>query len=434
MSGNTSPAGAKAPAVATPAPSGPSPAFAKMTRCRSRLLITQPFFGTLSLHLRMVENAEPWNRTMATDGATLFFNPDFTMKLSEPETVGVIAHEILHCAYMHHTRRQARDPRLWNIAADYAINLDLTDAGFKLPTWTDAAGNRCGPLLDQKYKGMGTEEIYRRLEKQGGKKKPRAGSQGAGARGAGGPGGNDPGDIGDGAGMGRVLDAAPSHDHSANGAAEADWQMRVRQAVAVAKGQNAGTLPAGIARLIDALNAPKVDWKAELRRFTDESAMKDYSWMTPNRRHVAAGLILPGFVSDRPSHLVCVVDTSGSIGTVELTAFISEIQAMLDEGAADRVSIVYADTEGYPGGTFDAGDMITVEAKGGGGTAFRRPLEHVASHHPDASAIIYLTDAYTSDWGAEPACPIIWAVTGQAETARKVAAGAPFGESVFLDA
>jgi hypothetical protein len=42
----------------------------------------------------------------------------------------------MHCAALHHTRREGRDLRRWNIACDHAINPLLVAAGFELPKGT----------------------------------------------------------------------------------------------------------------------------------------------------------------------------------------------------------------------------------------------------------------------------------------------------------
>ena len=46
--------------------------------------------------------------TMAVDGTHLFFNPEFTMALSDKECIGVLMHETAHCALLHITRRKYR--------------------------------------------------------------------------------------------------------------------------------------------------------------------------------------------------------------------------------------------------------------------------------------------------------------------------------------
>src|ERR1700680_4834301 len=51
-----------------------------------------------------------------------------------------------------------REPRLWNQAADYAINPIIFKNGLKLPA---------GVLLDPQYENLSAEEIYARLVKDG---------------------------------------------------------------------------------------------------------------------------------------------------------------------------------------------------------------------------------------------------------------------------
>src|SRR5262245_56323675 len=109
-----------------------SEAMQRVVRARSQLVMFQPFFGTLALYLILVEDATKCE-AMATDGKHLFFNPQWVMERSDPELIGVIAHEVEHNARRHHTRRGFRNFEKWNIATDYCINGDLLKAGFVLP-------------------------------------------------------------------------------------------------------------------------------------------------------------------------------------------------------------------------------------------------------------------------------------------------------------
>jgi len=78
----------------------------KLTKARVRLILSQPFFGTLSLRLKLVPGSLP---TMATDGARIVYNPAFVDELSPAELEGTVAHEVMHCALGHQCRREARD-------------------------------------------------------------------------------------------------------------------------------------------------------------------------------------------------------------------------------------------------------------------------------------------------------------------------------------
>ena len=94
---------------------------------------------------------------MATDGVSLFYNPAFVETLNAAELAGVLAHEVMHPALQHHTRRGDRDRKRWNMACDYAINPLLLDAGLTLPK---------DVLIDHRFRGMSAERIYNLIEEQ----------------------------------------------------------------------------------------------------------------------------------------------------------------------------------------------------------------------------------------------------------------------------
>jgi predicted metal-dependent peptidase len=125
----------------------------RILRARSMLVKSRRFYGVL------VSNVEPVPSrqvpTMATNGKQHFYNPEFVDGLTQVELEAVQVHETEHDARHHSTRRGYRDHGKWNIACDYAINIDLIDEGWKLP--------KCA-LIDSKYRGMSAEDIYRTRE------------------------------------------------------------------------------------------------------------------------------------------------------------------------------------------------------------------------------------------------------------------------------
>ena len=133
---------------------------------------------------------------MGVDGVSLFVNPKFVEEKSQAELCGVIAHECLHVALLHPTRRGQRDAKKWNVATDHAVNLELlkairADDGYLMELPSDC-------LADPQYKGMSADTIYNRLPDDKGDDGGDPGDQ---------PGnqpGNSPGDTG---GCGEVFDA-----------------------------------------------------------------------------------------------------------------------------------------------------------------------------------------------------------------------------------
>jgi predicted metal-dependent peptidase len=390
-----------------------SPASELFAKARAALLVGAPFWGVLSLRLAPVEDASI--TTMQTDGVSIRFNPDFVASLSRSLLRSTIAHETMHCAALHHTRRGHRDLRRWNIACDYAINPLLVEAGFELPE---------GMLLDPVYAGLSAEDIYARLPQDAGD----IGDE---------PGGDDPG------GMGGVTDPPPGSDNAGHiappgqpnqpgqrGASppsaaefarqEETWLIATAQAEATAKAMGIGA--GDIARAICAQVAPQVDWRDVLRRYLSAAAKSDYAWTPPNRRYIARGLFLPSLRSETLGPVVIAVDTSGSIDDATLAAFSAEITAIMDDAAPAAIHVVYCDDTIAGTETYEAGDVIGLAPHGGGGTAFRPVFDWIARSDIQPVCAIYLTDLDGDDFGPEPDYPVLWVSTGKTS--------APFGEVI----
>ena len=170
----------------------------------------EPFIGTLLCRLIIKErNDIP---TMATEGKHIFYNREFVESLSLDDLKFVMMHEVYHCAFFHHTRRGYRDPKLWNIAGDYAINPILVNSGRKMLE---------SGLYDKKYDGWSAEKIYDDILDNAEIVEMA---------------GNMEGDCG---GTGIFVDA--SETEAGRAESEADWNQRIVAAVESAKMR--GTVP-----------------------------------------------------------------------------------------------------------------------------------------------------------------------------------------------
>ena len=90
---------------------------------QTALLLEQPFWGALCLHLGGVVDASC--KTACTDGNVIRYNPDYWLSLSGPERLGLLAHETYHCANGHLWRLPpSTHGEKGNIAA--AIEIRLT--------------------------------------------------------------------------------------------------------------------------------------------------------------------------------------------------------------------------------------------------------------------------------------------------------------------
>lgn len=414
-----------------------------ISRIRTRLLLQEPFFGTLSMRLQMI--ADESIPTLRTNGEWLKYNPEFIAGLTDAEQLAVMAHEVSHCALLHVFRRGNRDNQKWNEACDYAVNQILIDSGMKLP-------KDC--LMDAQYKGMSAEEIYSKRRAEGMQNQPEPqddtpsaedgdgdteGTSGAGDEGGEQEGTSESQESGTGTGQsgngqqsvmgdcptGEFEDAPSGSEASTEGNTQEDWTIAAEQAARACTA--AGHMPAGAHLAIQGTREPVVDWVTELREFMTHTVPAEYSWTTPNRRFVHMGVYLPGVTKQNTGELVVAVDTSGSTLSV-LDVFSAEVGAIIRECRPERVVLIYCDSKVQGVEEFGADDFeVKLSLKGGGGTAFSPVFTKIEEMELTPDAMLYLTDLDSYDRPVEPGYPVLWIVP------QHVRQQGPFGRTVRIE-
>ena len=360
------------------------------TKARAKLIMNQPFFGTLCMRLRPIETTKV--PTGATDGVHLYYNPNWFLKLNQFERLGFLAHEVMHCVLHHMLRRQKREKWNWNIACDHAINLNLREIGFNLPP---------GGVWDEKYKDMSSEHIYSILPPS-----PE------------GENGFDPG------GCGGVLDHPDAAKGQPTGQIETQWKVATMASANEAKSR--GKLPGSLETLIEEALAPIIDWRTVLTRFLRSSDKSDYSWVRFNKRLISQGLYLPGLYSPALGEISIIVDTSGSVSDNELQYFSNETSAILQDLNPSAVNFIQCDAEVHSNVTYTREDLpLKYKYQGRGGTSFIPAIEFVQEHYPLTTACIYFTDLEGDFPETPPGFPMLWITTVKHE--------APFGEVIFME-
>lgn len=384
----------------------------RIRKARTALLLDHPFFGSLLFRLKGRESRSI--ETMATDGVSLYYNPEFVGTLNSATLCGVLAHEVMHPGLHHHVRRSGRDPRRWNQACDYAINPLLLDAGLRLPD---------GVLVNNRFREMSAEQIYNQLEAEA-EEQPvtEDGTGDAPLLGSESDGPSAPVTEG---GIGQVLDA-PLPDEETPSVEEQtrEWSIAVNQAVTLAK--QAGKVPAGIERTLDGAAEAAVDWRELLRRLWSEITPADYSWMRPSRRHIWAGLYLPGVVREGVGEIAIAVDCSGSVNSRQLRQFEAEVRSILEGQRPQRVHVLYFDAMVQKVETYEVGQRVDLKPVGGAGTEFGPCFDWLAERGILPQTLVFLTDLYGTFPASTPAYPVLWASTGCRQ--------APFGQVIPMHA
>jgi predicted metal-dependent peptidase len=397
-----------------------TPTARRIQKARTALVLDHPFFGSLLFRLKDLECGSI--ETMATDGVSLYYNPQFVETLNAATLAGTLAHEVMHPALHHHVRRSGRDPKRWNVACDFAINPLLVDAGLSLPE---------GILLDNRFRGMSAEQIYNFLETEAGQdpcsedEESKPGGEGSNAEQPSAGNANEPSAPRTEGGIGQVLDAPAPDEQSLMAEEQArEWDIAVNQAATIAK--HAGKVPAGLNRALEGAAEAAVDWRELLRRHWSDTIPADYSWLRPNRRHLWTGLYLPGVVREGVGEVAIAVDCSGSVSGRQLRLFEAEVRSILEGQRPECVYVLYFDAVVQKVETYEAGQRIDLNPVGGGGTEFGPCFEWLDAKGIRPQTLVFLTDLYGSFPSSVPAYPVLWASTGSQT--------APFGEVIPMRA
>lgn len=172
----------------------------------------------------------------------------------------------------------------------------------------------------------------------------------------------------------------------------------------------AGKLGGKTPRSIDELLKPKVDWKAELREFISSSVKgnDEYTWRKFNKRLIANDIYMPSMENESIGELVVAIDTSGSIGTKELTEFATELVAICDTVTPEKIRVIWWDYDVHGEQPFNVENYSNIaqllKPKGGGGTRLSCVSDYIVKENINAEAVVVFTDGYLE-------CDVQWEVT-----------------------
>jgi predicted metal-dependent peptidase len=373
-----------------------TPIADRITACLRTLILDEPFFGSLALHLKI--KAEESIGTFATNGTDLIYAPSFASTLSDKENTYVLAHEVLHCALGHLWRRGDRCPQKWNVACDYIVNATLNKHirdGCTVMSMPSMA------LSDPKYDGMSAEEIYNRLPQSASQPPPQPQPTGEFT--------DPPPPEPDEDGEEGEADPQAGNVPAPSTMSEGEWKIATIQAKTAQNASGQGHIGSDMDRMIKEHITPTIPWQEHLREFTNAITRDDYTWTRPNTRYIASGFVLPTLHSESVGDIVIAIDTSGSVNDALLARFLSETQALLDTAKPSSIHILSCDTYVKNAQTFHHGDDITKYVPaGGGGTRFEPVFRHIKDNDIDPIALIYFTDGYGSFPSTEPHYPTLW--------------------------
>jgi predicted metal-dependent peptidase len=389
----------------------------KLVTARIGLLLRHSFFGNLATRMQLI-NADLWCSTAATDGLKFYYNSRFIMMLKPKEVEFLVGHEVLHVVYDHMGRRGNRDPEIWNIADDYAVNADLKR--HKVGEFIKTVP--C--LYEQKYDGKAAEEIYDDLMKNVQKISIDDLLDQMIDDHMDGEGENDSEGNGDSEGKSKRPTMSPEERERV--------RQEVKQAIInAASSAEAGSLPLGVERLIKQATNPVMPWRELIQTNLTSAIRTDYSWMRPSRRGWHMDAIMPGMNPGEEIDVVVAIDMSGSISNKQAQQFLGEVGGMMDAFDGYKVHVFCFDTETYNPKDFSSENMDLIEEyepMGGGGTDFDCIFKYLKDIGNVPKRLICFTDGYPfGSWGDADYCDTTWIIHGDKNP------NPPFGTYAIYD-
>lgn len=432
----------------------------RLEKVKTYLAVKHAFFGVLLSTLDVHEMEQIG--TMATNGSKLFYNKDFFNGMTDEQLRYVLLHEVMHVAYLHvgSIRMMDKDPRKWNYACDYVINMELEELRKREPGEYEFPVE--GGLRDAKFEGKMAEVVYREIPDNmkmkfsiGRGSCPKCGGAGKykekcktchglgtvdkDCPACGGTGKDDEGkDCSRCEGAGKEDEKCPDCNgsgksgktkqcdcgSSGDGFYDGDLlrpesredvdEMRdkILQAFEATKGRNQGYIPAGLARAIERMKKARVPWQRIFQSFVGQALAKDdYFFSRPNRRYLAQDLFLPDLRNMIVGKVVLAIDTSGSISPKQLAQFAAELKKV--SHLVSETTVIMCDAAVHEVVKINQMEDFLGRLKfgGGGGTDFRPVFDYVRKHNMHPELLIYLTDSYGSFPKEAPFYRILWVLT-----------------------
>ncbi len=349
-------------------------------RAREWFINSYPLLGALASSFEIIEDPLLCHRMEISVGAVdeevkeIYMNR--SAGLSEEECRFVMAHELLHVGLRHTSRRQGRDPYLWNVACDYVINSWLVEMGL---------GNipKVGALYDPELKGISAESLYDRIVTDMRRYRKLATLRGVG--------------------LCDILERGSSPAGREVTDLDEFYRQCLSQGLTYHEQCGRGYLPGGLIEDIKALSYPAIPWDVELARWFDNyfaplEHRRSYARQS-RRQSSTPDIPRPRWVhfedSDEGRTFGVILDTSGSMDRNLLGKALGAIASYSISRDVPLVRVLFCDTVVYDQG-YMSPEVIAdrVKVKGRGGTILQPAVDLLekAEDFPKKGPFLIITD------------------------------------------
>lgn len=421
---------------------------------RYRLTKLNDEFATL-LH-EMLYVATKDVARISTNGACIYFDPDWLQKLGHAELDFILSHQLMHISLGHIDRPKYYKGDRFHLACDIVSNSHLELLGWKydklphigkifhetfFPTkegrlLTAQEALNCVPF-DPATMKPGVRRNYMLDSEEWWDKKEDRGENGVIVLQ---PGEEDPEDLfndEDTTGGKHfyirkeifrqeekvIIDEEISNSNK--GSSSGNWDKSSANEIMSLRKSSRRDAEAGIEndfveRAWQRVNTEKINWKKLLNSFIQEEVC-DYSFSPPDRRLQDSDFFLPDYnvYVERPKEVLFMVDTSGSIGDDLLSTVYGEICNVITQFNGGLVGMLgFFDMRVYTPVSFaDVVDLLQIKPRGGGGTDFRCIFNYIQRNLANDSPVdIVIFSDGQADFPEETSAnniPVLWLLSNK---------------------
>lgn len=346
------------------------------------LIAHYPLLGSLLTQFDIVEDTEVCRRldiqvaAIHVGAGEIYINPARHLGLEAAKFV--VAHEVLHAGLCHSSRRQGRDPYLWNVACDFVINDWLVAMGLGTPP-------DFGMLFDEELRGWSAEDIYVRLALDLRIKRRLNTFRGGDC------------DLLDG-----TLGNRAYTDR------EEFCRRALLQGLDYHQAAGRGTLPIGLVETIRTLNQAPIPWQAKLAEWIRERfalPLRQRTYARPSRRQsVTPDIPRPRFIQPEDMRasrtFAVIIDTSGSMERDDLGKALGAVVSYAQAQEVQQVRLIYCDATPYDEGFVAIESLATrVAVRGRGGTVLQPAIDFLQTRQdfPKDGPVLIVTDGFCED-------------------------------------
>jgi len=393
----------------------------KIEKAKAKLMLDHPYFGTIASSLKLEKNNELL--TFSSNGERMSYNSEYIDKLEASEVEFVMANGAMHAVLKHQHRSSGRTNWLWQTATDYVVNGMLVKNGMQAPVYAN---------YEEKFSGMYAEEVYELLRAEMNSDEEYASAEQQTEQ------------------IEEVEDV-----HAENLTAQAEYEasddakeeqegssedkkeqqnipdtdelseeMKEHLEQIFQKLKRQDSLPKDLQFVVPEYFSHTVDWREMLYGYIASYAKSTYTFVPPNMKYLYRGIYLPSLSSDL-LRIVIAIDTSGSVDEDLLSAFLGEINSIMQSYPNYEIDVITADAKIQSHKVFLPGESLDYEVSGGGGTDFRPVFEYIDTTIDYPTLLLYFTDGMGTFPDVEASYDVLWVMPAESEV--------PFGEVMVLE-